>query len=231
MKHRILLPLLLAGALLLAACGSAPAGVTVSGTSAGKAGSPAAAENVHASGVTVSGTSSSASSPASPASAATASSASSASAGFGVLNSFTTQDLEGNTVSQSILKNARLTMINVWGTFCGPCIHELPYLGELNKEYKDRGFQVIGIPLDTLAYDGSISASQVKTAAEIVSKTGADYTHLLPEGELLAIAQQVLYYPTTIFVDENGTQVGQAYSGSRSKEDWAKIIDSYLANV
>lgn len=34
--------------------------------------------------------------------------------------------------------------------------------------------------------------------------------------------------PTTIFVDSNGNQVGNAYLGSHSQKDWQKIIDGIL---
>ena len=46
----------------------------------------------------------------------------------GVFEAFTAQDLDGNQVDQSIFADADLTMINVWGTFCTPCLDEMPDL-------------------------------------------------------------------------------------------------------
>ena len=40
---------------------------------------------------------------------------------------FETTDLDGNTVnSADLFAASKLTMINIWGTFCGPCISEMP---------------------------------------------------------------------------------------------------------
>lgn len=152
-------------------------------------------------------------------------------AGFGVLDSFSTTDLNGNKVTQDIFKAYKLTMVNVWGTFCGPCINEMPGLGKLHAEYQNKGVQVVGIPLDVLSGNNTISTSRVETAKEIVSTTKADYPHLLPQNQLAKLASQVMVYPTTIFVDSNGNQVGKAYTGARSEETWAKIIDENLTKV
>lgn len=56
----------------------------------------------------------------------------------GEFASFTSMDLDGNEVNQSIISEADLTILNIWGTFCGPCISEMPDLGELADEYADK---------------------------------------------------------------------------------------------
>lgn len=149
----------------------------------------------------------------------------------GVLSAFSTTDLEGNTLDQSILAGYDLTMVNVWATFCGPCINEMPDLGELAAEYADNGVQIIGLVSDTMDSDGTISDSQVETAKEIVAETGADYRHLLPSDDLLGILSQIYAVPTTFFVDSEGVQVGDAIVTAQSKEKWIETIDGMLAEV
>lgn len=149
----------------------------------------------------------------------------------GVLSAFSTTDLEGNTLDQSILADYDLTMVNVWATFCGPCINEMPDLGELAAEYADKGVQIIGLVSDTMDSDGTISDSQVETAKEIVAETGADYRHLLPSDDLLGILSQIYAVPTTFFVDSEGVQVGDAIVTAQSKEKWIVTIDGMLAEV
>lgn len=142
---------------------------------------------------------------------------------------FTATDLDGNTVTEDIFKDYKLTMINIWGTFCGPCIKEMPELGDINREYKDKGFQIVGIVADTFDYNGDIVQSQVDAAKEIVSKTGADYLHLLPSADLIeAKIKDVTGVPETIFVDSEGNQVGKSYLGAKSEDDWKEIIDGLL---
>ena len=77
-------------------------------------------------------------------------------ASAGVMSRFTATDLEGVEVDQSIFSDYKLTMVNVWATFCTPCINEMPDLGELAAEYSDQGVRIVGLVLDTLDSDGSI---------------------------------------------------------------------------
>ena len=150
----------------------------------------------------------------------------------GFLSDFTTTDIDGKTVNQSVFKGKKLTMVNIWATFCGPCINEMPDLGKISEDYADKGFQIIGIPVDVVDYYGNIDASQVELAKDIIDETGAVYLHILPSASLnQAKLSQVTSVPETIFVDENGNQVGESYIGSRSEEQWKEIIDGLMENM
>ncbi|MBE6782557.1 MAG: TlpA family protein disulfide reductase [Ruminococcaceae bacterium] len=142
----------------------------------------------------------------------------------GLLSNFDSVDINGNAVDETVFKDKKLTMINIWATYCGPCINEMPHLGELNKELADKGFQIIGIPVDV--------STDVSLAKEIISETGADYLHILPSESLYnAKLSQVYSVPETIFVDENGCLVGESVIGARSKEDWIAIINERMEMV
>lgn len=148
----------------------------------------------------------------------------------GSFSSFRTSTLEGAPVDERLFSNYKLTMINVWATFCSPCLNEMPELGELSKEYASKGVQIVGIVIDTMESDGSISQSQVELARQLVDKTGATYTHLLPSADLLSAGLSgVSSVPTTFFVDASGNLVGESYVGSRTAEKWQSIIDGLLA--
>lgn len=150
----------------------------------------------------------------------------------GVFESFTAQDLDGNTVDESVFADAKLTMINVWGTFCTPCLEEMPALAELNREYQEKGVQIIGICSDTMNADKELDQDQVEKARELAEQTGADYLHIAMSGTLVdTLLPQVMAVPMTIFVDSEGTQVGTAYMGARDKEGWAEIMEEVLASV
>lgn len=149
------------------------------------------------------------------------------------LSSFTAFDLDGISRDEQIFAGADLTMINIWATFCGPCLMEMPDLGELATEYEAKGVQIVGVVLDVPANDdGTFAADMVKTARELVAETGANYLHLLPSADLVsAKLHEVSAVPETIFVDRAGNLVGEPYVGSRSKEEWAGILDSLLAST
>ena len=145
---------------------------------------------------------------------------------------FASEDLEGNAVDQTIFEGHDLTMVNIWATFCGPCLDEMPDLGELNTQYADQNFQIVGMVVDVLNQDLTYNEEQVALAKEVVEKTGASYTHLLPSEDLLM--NKLIYVtgvPETVFVDSEGNQVGESYLGARSKEEWSEIIEELLAEV
>lgn len=150
--------------------------------------------------------------------------------GEAVFGDFASQTLAGEAVDQSIFGEADLTMVNIWGTFCGPCINEMPDLGEISREYADKGVQIVGMVSDVvLPPDGS--EPDTSTAAEIVEATSADYTHILLSEDLYyGYMGEVQVVPTTVFVDKNGEEVG-VYTGSKSKEDWVSIIEEMLGKV
>lgn len=146
------------------------------------------------------------------------------------LSSFTATDLDGNPVDQSLFANHKLTMINVWATFCQPCLLEMPDLGKLSQAYADKGVQIVGLVSDALDYSGNLSEKQIAFAKEIVAATGASYPHLLPSEDLNDILLwQVSSVPTTIFVDSQGGLVGYAYIGSTNYDTWAQRIEETLA--
>ncbi|MDL2205854.1 TlpA family protein disulfide reductase [Eubacteriales bacterium OttesenSCG-928-N13] len=148
-----------------------------------------------------------------------------------IFDTFVTTDIHGNEQTETLLQNAPLTFFNVWGTFCDPCIREMPDLAALATEYEGK-VQFLGIVGD-VNFGSGINADLQQLAVEIAEQTGADnYVHLVPSDEM---NQRVLYsvraYPTTFFLDSNGYQVGTAYEGSRSKDDWKLIIDQALASM
>lgn len=149
----------------------------------------------------------------------------------GVLSSFTATDLEDNEVSQEILADYDLTLVNVWSTFCGPCLREMPSLGELAAEYQPQGVNIIGIVSDTLTSEGELDEDQVDLARDLVEETKAEYTHLLPSQDLFGLLGQIYAVPTTFFVDSEGNQVGDTYMQSMSKEELSELIESHLAQV
>lgn len=149
----------------------------------------------------------------------------------GIMSSFSTTDLEGNPIDESLLEQYDLTMVNVWTTNCGYCLKEMPDLGELAAEYESKGVRILGMVADVFNSDGSISESQMETARQIVTQTKADYPHIIPSQELYGILASVSAVPTTFFVDSQGRQVGSAYAGAQDKNGWIDIIERTLLEV
>ena len=155
----------------------------------------------------------------------------SAEKGESVFGAFTCTDMGGNPVNEEIFSGHKLTMVNIWATFCGPCISEMPELAQLPAEYGE-DFQIIGIVVDAADRNGNILPTKKAEAVAIIDATGANYRHLLPSKSLNdAYLNGVQSVPETIFLDENGNRVGISYLGARSKADWKGIIDGLLEKL
>lgn len=132
--------------------------------------------------------------------------------------------VEGEKMSADVFSNSKLTMVNVWATFCGPCINEMPDLGAISKAYDAAEFQLIGIISDVMEGDEEM----LTEAKDIISETGADYPHLLLNEELyMNLVGASDSVPTTYFFNEKGELLGYAV-GARSREVWEEIIDDLL---
>lgn len=139
------------------------------------------------------------------------------------LGSFKTMDLDGNEVTESVFAEKEYTMVNLWGTFCPPCIAEMPDLQSLNESLPGN-MQMIGLVSD-LYYDEP--SDQVREEAlEILGSAGADYRNLMlwtEAGQL--IGSFTSFVPTTFFVDAEGTIVGEPIIGADVEAYKARISE------
>lgn len=138
---------------------------------------------------------------------------------------FEAQDMEGNTISSEIFAETKLTMVNVWATYCNPCLREMPGLGELADEYAPEEFRIVGVISDVM--EGA-DQKTIDLAAGLIEQTGADYTHLLLNESLYyALLTDVTAVPTTFFIDENGV-ILDTVIGSMEKSAWEERVNALL---
>lgn len=129
----------------------------------------------------------------------------------GAFPTFETTDLAGNPVTNDIFAGKDLTVVNVWGTYCGPCINEMPDLAAWSESMPEN-VQLIGIVCDLATLD---DADTLETANTICEATGANiYPSLVANQTLTPLLQTVVGVPTTFFVDGSGKLVGNPIVGA-----------------
>ncbi len=121
----------------------------------------------------------------------------------------------------------KATLVNVWATWCAPCISEMPTLAALATEYRDRGLLVVPVSIDE-----ANKASQARDVLKGLSGGALDFyiepskqlpVALLPKGGALGV-------PVTILYDSQGREIARLTGGA----DWASpqahaLIDAALA--
>ena len=145
---------------------------------------------------------------------------------IGDVLSFETTDLDGNPVkSEDLFAGHKVTMINVWGTWCTHCIIELPDLEELSNELEGKGCQLVGLCDDALGGDEAI----LNEAKQILEENGVTYTNIV-QTEDLRQTLQLSAFPTTYFVDSEGKVLTLPVVG-RDIDQYRARIDEALAIV
>lgn len=128
---------------------------------------------------------------------------------------FSLSALNGNTYSEELFTTNKVTLVNFWATFCGPCIREMPDLEQLRQQYAAEGLGVVGIVLDS---------KKAGTAKSMATKLGTTYPHLLDDGRFAPYFYAV---PQTFLVDRKGKILGVA-TGARTLEQFAQMIRPHL---
>ena len=141
---------------------------------------------------------------------------------------FETTDLDGNPVKSADLFAAnRLTMVNIWGTFCGPCIGEMPDLEVLRGRLEEKGCGIVGVVCDVA---GIRDTQQVESAKEILQETGVTYLNIIPwSGFNRELPAQ--FIPTTYFINSDGAVIGEAAIGARGADDYEALVDALLETL
>ena len=142
--------------------------------------------------------------------------------------SFIAKSVDGEEVTGDIFTNSKLTMINVWGTFCNPCLEEMPDLGEIAASFDSSEFQMIGIVSDVTEQSAQ---KDIDNAKQLIEETKADYLHLLNGDSLTQnLLAGVTAVPTTFFVKQDGEVLGYMV-GAMDKGSWEALIYDLLEEV
>ncbi len=148
-----------------------------------------------------------------------------------LLSEVDTETLDGDPFTFEDITGNKLTMINVWATWCPPCVAELPELQELSEAYAEQSVEVIGVLADSIWEVGERDDDAIAAGKKLLENAGAAYRVLIPD----AVLQEKLinfmeYFPTTFFFNADGELV-DAVVGSNSYEGWSAVLDEILEKM
>ncbi len=136
--------------------------------------------------------------------------------------SFTTTDLAGNTVTSDIFGDYDLTLVHIWGTYCGPCLREIGSYGDLYRDLPEN-VNMIGLVCDV--YDGM--DNNVEYAKQILADTNVTFQNLRISTELYDVLYSIDYVPSSFFVDRDGHLIGQMLDGV-GYESTVEVLNGYI---
>ncbi|MCC9044185.1 AhpC/TSA family protein [Myroides sp. M-43] len=129
---------------------------------------------------------------------------------------FSAKSPEGKEIS---LKESlgKLTIIDFWASWCGPCRQENPNVVALYAEYHDKGLNIIGVSLDK-------NKDKWVEAIAVDKLTWNHISNLQGWEEPIAQSYEVRAIPATYLLDENGVVIAKNLRGKKLKAKVAELL-------
>jgi thiol-disulfide isomerase/thioredoxin len=129
---------------------------------------------------------------------------------------FTAVDIKGNPVSLASLKG-KVIYLDLWATWCGPCVYEKPFFAELQEKYKDN---------DKVAFVSLSIDDDTELWKQDVDKRKADgHQWLINRNSLLDY--NIIGVPRSIIIDKD-FKIADLNAPHPSSKDTEKVIEALL---
>jgi peroxiredoxin len=131
-----------------------------------------------------------------------------------LVSDFQLLTLDGNIISLSQYKN-QAVMINFWGTWCPPCVQEMPLLQAVYVREQPE-----------LVILGVNEQDKIADVELFVADFGITFPILMDEDGVIAEQYLVRGFPTTFFIDKDGVLQAQHIGGVDEG-----LLSGYLAEI
>ena len=129
---------------------------------------------------------------------------------------FTEPNVEGKKISLSDFQG-KVVLLEFWGSWCGPCRQGNPELVKIYNEFKNTGFDILGVAADDKKEDW-IEAIQKD------SLTWQNVTDLRGDKNRAALIYGVSYYPANFLVDRNGIIIAKDLRGDALRNKLRELL-------
>lgn len=127
----------------------------------------------------------------------------------------------------AMLESARgdVVLLNLWATWCAPCLKEIPDLVELEQDLSDSGFRVIGISLDDADAGEDVLSFRDEYFPEFFTY------HVLDDDWYALLADFAPNWPSvlpTVFVIGRDGQLVETLVGGKDYQAFSAIVEPLL---
>jgi peroxiredoxin len=131
---------------------------------------------------------------------------------------FSLKDANGQMVRPADYKG-KVVLLDFWATWCGPCKIEIPWFIDMERQFKDQGFAVLGVSMDE---DGW---SAIKP---YVQNMKMNYRILLGNDDVSTAYGGLDSLPTTLLIDRQGKIASVHVGVTMGKEEFKNAIVQLL---
>ena len=140
---------------------------------------------------------------------------------------FNLADLDGNILNFSAYEG-QVVMLTFWGTWCGPCVKEIPDFIELYDKYNKEGLEIVGIAIQSGSPENiKLFSEHYKINYPILTDINGNesYKAFSDYGTISGVGMRAV--PTTFLIDRDGYIV-KTYRGARPGNVFLKDLKPYL---
>lgn len=118
----------------------------------------------------------------------------------------------------------KIVLLDFWGTWCGPCVGDVPKLRKVRETYRDRGFEIVGLPFE----------DDLDSLKKFLAENDAPWVHATAESvaDVVRNRFRVWSFPTKVLLDREGRVVSVGDPGQlplKTEEDIRKAVEEVLA--
>jgi thiol-disulfide isomerase/thioredoxin len=131
--------------------------------------------------------------------------------------------LDGKPVKLADLRGDKVTIVDLWGTWCGPCKVEIPHLIELRRKYQEKGLEIVGVNFEQTD-DPKRAVALIQA---FIEEQKLPYPCVLGDEKTMSQVQPFEGFPTTLFLDATG-KVRAKLVGLQALRDLEAVVTALL---
>lgn len=130
-------------------------------------------------------------------------------------------DVEAETATgkavklSSIVEQHKITLVDFWASWCGPCIQDIPHLKSIYSEFKDKGLEIVGISVDDNA----------RKWQDAVSNHQLSWIQLRDVAGGASQAYDVSFIPFKLLIDKDGKILGQNLNTEQLRQKLSELLN------
>jgi thiol-disulfide isomerase/thioredoxin len=137
-----------------------------------------------------------------------------------VAPNFRLQDTAGAYVTLSSLRG-KYVLVDFWGTWCGPCIEEIPNLKRIWETNRSRNFAMVSV---AISFSPETMPQTKEEWKSVIAANDMSWTHVIDQQNTTPGRYGIIGVPSTFLLDRGGRIIARDLRGSALADSIARLL-------